>query len=237
MKHNVSDLGELEREVLHLVWDHGPSTADWVQKALSRPLKESTVRTVLKRLEGKGHLTHSVDNRTFVYKAADTRGRAAARAVKRIVDRFCSGSVEEVLVGLVDARIVDSAELQRLAEKIAACAKEEKMMLEILVNATVRMLLVGAAVWLTLRIVRVRNPHVEILVWRMVLLAGLALPALLSLRLAPSFATLVRTSHNSGSRPQAARTHPVPQILSSCCPWMCPSLSTWASRCCCSGAW
>jgi hypothetical protein len=36
MKHNVSDLGELEREVLHLVWDHGPSTADWVQKALSR---------------------------------------------------------------------------------------------------------------------------------------------------------------------------------------------------------
>jgi TonB family protein len=63
------------------------------------------------------------------------------------------------------------------------------MMLEILVNATVRMLLVGAAVWLTLRIVRVRNPHVELLVWRMVLLAGLALPALLYSSLAPSFAT------------------------------------------------
>jgi predicted transcriptional regulator len=119
MKHSVNDLGELEREVLHLVWNHGASTADWVQKALSRPLKESTVRTVLKRLEGKGHLTHSVDNRTFVYEAADTRGRAAARAVKRIVDRFCSGSVEEVLVGLVDTRIVDSGELQRLADKIA----------------------------------------------------------------------------------------------------------------------
>jgi BlaI family transcriptional regulator, penicillinase repressor len=119
MKHNVSDLGELEREVLHLVWDHGPSTADWVQKALSRPLKESTVRTVLKRLEAKGHVTHSVDSRTFVYEAAATRGQAAARAVKRIVDRFCSGSVEEVLVGLVDARIVDSNELQRLADKIA----------------------------------------------------------------------------------------------------------------------
>jgi predicted transcriptional regulator len=119
MKHNVSDLGELEREVLRLVWDHGPSTADWVQKALSRPLKESTVRTVLKRLEGKGHLSHRVDQRTFIYEAADTRGRAAAHAVKRIVDRFCSGSVEEVLAGLVDARIVGSDELQRLADKIA----------------------------------------------------------------------------------------------------------------------
>ena len=120
MAHNVSDLGELEREILQLVWDHGPSTADWVQKALPRPLKESTVRTVLKRLEGKGHLTHRVDQRTYVYEPVDTRGRAAARAVKRIVDRFCRGSIEEVLVGLIDARIVDRQELRRVAEKLAA---------------------------------------------------------------------------------------------------------------------
>ena len=119
MTHNVSDLGELEREVLQLVWNNGPSTADSVQKALSKPLKESTVRTVLKRLEEKGHLTHSVDQRTFVYQAAHTRGRAAAHAVKRIVDRFCSGSLEEVLTGLVDARILDRRELRRLADKIA----------------------------------------------------------------------------------------------------------------------
>ena len=119
MTHNVSDLGDLEREVLQLVWSQGSATADSVQKALSRPLKESTVRTVLKRLEEKGHLTHSVDQRTFVYEAAHTRGRAAAHAVKRIVDRFCSGSLEEVLTGLVDARILDRRELRRLADKIA----------------------------------------------------------------------------------------------------------------------
>jgi BlaI family penicillinase repressor len=105
--------------VLQLVWDQGSATADSVQKALTKPLKESTVRTVLKRLEEKGHLTHSVDQRTFVYQAAHTRGRAAAHAVKRIVDRFCSGSLEEVLTGLVDARILDRRELRRLADKIA----------------------------------------------------------------------------------------------------------------------
>ncbi len=125
MTHNVSDLGDLEREVLQLVWQNGPSTADFVQKALSRPLKESTVRTVLKRLEEKGHLTHTVDNRTFVYQAADTRGRAAARAVKRIVDRFCNGSLEEVLVGLVDTKVLDRKELQRLADKIAKARAAE----------------------------------------------------------------------------------------------------------------
>ena len=119
MKHHVTDLGDLERAVLNLVWKHGPTTADAVQKLLDRPLKESTVRTVLRRLEEKGYLSHTVDNRTFIYKAADTPGRAAARAVKRIVDRFCGGSVEEVLVGLIDTKVLDRRELQRLADKIA----------------------------------------------------------------------------------------------------------------------
>ena len=125
MSHSVSDLGDLEREVLHLVWQNGPSTADFVQKGVSKPLKESTIRTVLKRLEEKGHLTHTVDNRTFVYQAADSRGRAAARAVKRIVDRFCNGSVEEVLTGLVDTKVLDRRELQRLADKIAKARSGE----------------------------------------------------------------------------------------------------------------
>ena len=119
MSHHVTDLGDLEREVLNLIWKHGPTTADAVQKLLDRPLKESTVRTVLRRLEDKGYLTHTVDNRTFIYTATEDRSKAAARAVKRIVDRFCNGSVEEVLVGMVDAQILDRRELQRLAEKIA----------------------------------------------------------------------------------------------------------------------
>lgn len=125
MNHAVSDLGDLEREVLQLVWQQRAATADSVQKALSRPLKESTVRTVLKRLEEKGHLTHTVENRTYVYSATETRGRAAARAIKRIVDRFCNGSVEEVLVGLVDAKVLDRRELQRLADKIAKAKTTE----------------------------------------------------------------------------------------------------------------
>jgi beta-lactamase regulating signal transducer with metallopeptidase domain len=63
------------------------------------------------------------------------------------------------------------------------------MNLSILVNAAVRMLLFCAAVWLVVRFVRLRNPHTEALVWRMALLASLALPVLLYFRAAPSFAT------------------------------------------------
>jgi BlaI family penicillinase repressor len=121
--HDPAELGELERDVLLIVWRHGHVTADEVREDLDRPLKDSTVRTVLRRLEEKGYLAHSVDDRTFVYRPAESRQRVAGRAVKRIVDWFCEGSVETLLVGMVDSKVLDRAELQRLADRIAAARK------------------------------------------------------------------------------------------------------------------
>jgi len=39
------------------------------------------------------------------------------------VDWFCEGSVEALLVGMVDSKMLDRAELQRLAERIAVAQK------------------------------------------------------------------------------------------------------------------
>jgi BlaI family transcriptional regulator, penicillinase repressor len=123
----LPDLGDLEREVMQLVWEHAPVTAEAVRERLERPLKESTVRTVLRRLEDKGYVTHTVEGRTYVYQAAAPRGRVAAKAVQRIVDWFCNGSMEEVLVGMVDASMLDQRQLRLLADKVAkAKAKEGK---------------------------------------------------------------------------------------------------------------
>ena len=119
MDDSLPELGDLEREVMQLVWAHGPVTAEAVREKLSRPLKESTVRTVLRRLEEKGYTTHTVDGRTYVYHAAEDRGRVAAKAVQRIVDWFCNGSVEEVLVGMVDRSMLDQKQLRALADQVA----------------------------------------------------------------------------------------------------------------------
>lgn len=118
--HDPAELGELEREVLLSVWRYGFVTADQVREHLDHPLKDSTVRTVLRRLEEKGYLTHSINDRTFVYRPAESRQRVAGRAVKRIADWFCEGSVETLLVGMVDSKVLDRVELQRLADRIAA---------------------------------------------------------------------------------------------------------------------
>jgi predicted transcriptional regulator len=117
--HDPAELGELERNVLLIVWRVGEVTAERVREELGRPLKDSTIRTVLRRLEEKGYLAHSVENRTFVYRPAESRQRVTGRAVKRIVDWFCEGSVEALLVGMVDSKVLGRAELQRLADLIA----------------------------------------------------------------------------------------------------------------------
>ena len=76
-------------------------------------------RQVLRRLEEKGYTTHTVDGRTYVYQAAEPRARVAAKAVQRVVDWFCNGSIEEVLVGMVDTAMLDQKQVQMLADKIA----------------------------------------------------------------------------------------------------------------------
>jgi predicted transcriptional regulator len=121
--HDPAELGELERSILSIVWRMGTVTAEQVREGLDRPLKDSTVRTVLRRLEEKGYLAHTVEDRTFLYRPAQSRQRVAGRAAKRIVDWFCEGSVEALLVGLVDSKVLDRAELQRLAARIAEAQK------------------------------------------------------------------------------------------------------------------
>lgn len=123
MDDSLPELGDLEREVMQLVWAHAPVTAEIVREKLSRSLKESTVRTVLRRLEEKGYVRHTVDGRTYVYQAAEPRGRVAAKAVQRIVDWFCNGSIEEVLVGMVDNAMLDQRQLRTLADQVDKAKK------------------------------------------------------------------------------------------------------------------
>ncbi len=124
--HDPVDLGDLERDVLEIVWKLGTATAEQVREEIARPLKDSTIRTVLRRLEEKGYLQHETEQRTFIYRPSESRQRVAGRAVQKIVDWFCDGSVEELLVGMVDSKVIGRAELERLARRIAAAKKEAK---------------------------------------------------------------------------------------------------------------
>jgi BlaI family penicillinase repressor len=113
-------LSELEHLMMDFIWKRESATAEEVREALAvrHPMKESTARTILKRLEEKGYVKHRVQGRTYIYSGVDALQNVAAKAVKQIIDRFCGGSVEALLLGMVNNEVVDEKELQRLAQSI-----------------------------------------------------------------------------------------------------------------------
>lgn len=123
-----NDLSGLEELVMSHVWSSGSVTAEDVRTSLAvrHPMKDSTVRTILRRLESKGYLTHTVEGRTYLYRPLDPGESVAAQAVRRIVDRFCNGSIEQLLIGMVDNDVIDGKELERLARRIAATRETKR---------------------------------------------------------------------------------------------------------------
>jgi BlaI family penicillinase repressor len=117
----------LEQLLMDFVWTHPGATAEMCREgvAAKRALKDSTIRTILRNLEEKGYVKHEVEGRTFVYRAVDSKRNVAVQAAQQLIDRFCGGSVEELLVGLIDNQVLEPKQLQRLAEKIAS-RKEKK---------------------------------------------------------------------------------------------------------------
>jgi predicted transcriptional regulator len=130
-----STLSPLENRVMQILWDRTTATAEDVRFALEESssnrtsLKDSTVRTVLRRLEDKGYVSHAIVGRTYVYSPQIESRSVAADAIRSIVDRFCDGSVETLLVGMVDDELISAETLKKLASQIAraeAAAKKRQ---------------------------------------------------------------------------------------------------------------
>ncbi len=118
MKPSLPPLGDLEHELLTILWTRGEMTAVEVRKHVARKLKDPTIRTVLRRLEEKGYVTHTVVSGTFIYRARESAEATAASAVQEIVERFCGGSIERALLSLANAGLLDGHQLAAIASKL-----------------------------------------------------------------------------------------------------------------------
>jgi len=114
-------LSELEHLVMDFVWSHDRCSAEQIRESLAaaRPMKDSTVRTILSRLERKGYVSHTVEGRTYLYCSTQPRQSVAVRAVQQVIDRFCAGSVEQLLSGMVEGKLIDRREVEKLVRRVA----------------------------------------------------------------------------------------------------------------------
>lgn len=123
-----SDLSPLEQTILDIVWRMKTARADDVREALlpQRELTDSTVRTLLRRIEEKGYLEHTVEGRTFIYRSPVKPSEMANQAVQQVVDRFCQGSLSSLLIGMADDRMITADELRTLAAEIERAEKKSQ---------------------------------------------------------------------------------------------------------------
>lgn len=119
-------LSELENKVMAIVWENDEVTAEQVRSEikLDAPPKESTIRTILSRLKAKGYVQHRTEGRAYLYSATDPSHNVAADAVRGIIDRICKGSVESLLVGMVNREVVSPEKLRELADRIESEQRE-----------------------------------------------------------------------------------------------------------------
>ena len=61
----------------------------------------STVRTQLRVLEEKGHVTHEEQGLRYVYAPATPRRAARKSALRHLVDTFFDGSAEQVVAAVL----------------------------------------------------------------------------------------------------------------------------------------
>jgi predicted transcriptional regulator len=119
-------LSRRERQIVDILYRRGRATAAEIRDDLPGDPSYSTVRTQLRILEDKGHVTHTEDGPRFVYAAVVPRHSARRSALRHLVATFFDGSTEKVvtaLLGADGARLTD-AELDRLAALIDKARKD-----------------------------------------------------------------------------------------------------------------
>jgi BlaI family transcriptional regulator, penicillinase repressor len=113
-------LSRRERQIMDVVYARGDATAAEVLAGLPDPPTKTAVRTMLRILEEKGHLTHRQEGLTYVYRASRPRGRAGRTALRKVLQTFFDGSLEKAVAAHLGDAATDLSpdELGRLAALI-----------------------------------------------------------------------------------------------------------------------
>lgn len=109
-----------ELEIMKVVWSRGHATVRDVYEALreERKVAYTTVMTMMKVLEKKGHLRKKAEGRSFLYRPTRPQRQVVGSMVREFVQRVFGGSAAPLLAHLVDEERLTPEELDSLAKRI-----------------------------------------------------------------------------------------------------------------------
>jgi predicted transcriptional regulator len=115
-----------ELDIMGVLWDRGPATVAEVRAALEDELAYTTVLTVLRVLEDKGHVRHEEEGRAHRYHPLVERQAAGKSALRRLTRKLFKGSPELLLTHLVSDRKLSEEEIRRMRTLLDERLKESE---------------------------------------------------------------------------------------------------------------
>src|ERR671918_301875 len=120
-------LTDQELEIMKIVWDRESATVRDVYETLRehRQVAYTTVMTMMRILERKGHLKVSRADRAYVYRPARARQRVVGEMVREFVDRVFGGAAEPLVQHLVRDRHLTEDDLKEIAAHLKSRKSED----------------------------------------------------------------------------------------------------------------
>ncbi|MCA9258342.1 MAG: BlaI/MecI/CopY family transcriptional regulator [Planctomycetales bacterium] len=109
-----------ELAVMQILWEHGELKPAEVQDKFPEPIKNPALRSYLKILVDKGHVTRRKVGKAYFYRAVTKRQSALKSSVREMVDAYFNGSVKSLVLNLIRHEKLserDLLELKRLADE------------------------------------------------------------------------------------------------------------------------
>lgn len=116
MRPKQSTLTPQELEIMKVVWERDSATVRDVYEALleRRKIAYTTVMTMMKILESKGHLKKRQQQRAYVYRSTRPKDKVIGKMIREFMDRVFSGSAEPLLVHLVKSKHIRERDLEKV---------------------------------------------------------------------------------------------------------------------------
>jgi BlaI family penicillinase repressor len=120
MRPKHTTLTPQELEIMKLVWTRESATVRDIYEALRerRKIAYTTVMTMMKILEAKGHLKKRRQDRAFLYRPAHPKNQVIGGMIREFINRVFNGSAEPLLVHLVQERHIRERDLQKIVRMI-----------------------------------------------------------------------------------------------------------------------
>lgn len=119
-------LGDRELDVMGALWELGSGTVAEVRERLPADLAYTTVLTILRNLEAKELVRHTVEGKAHRYHPRVGQRTARRNALAHIIDRLFHGSPEQLIAQLVEDEQLSVADLRRLRAHLSASANKER---------------------------------------------------------------------------------------------------------------